>query len=119
MHHPQVRSTEARVVEHDHARLARDADIPRLLTQLPNRSLLSGFPGIDEAGRDLDADFVKGRTVLLLEDDLWARGFAQHREDADAVNVTVLGAGGAFSMLPCARHAIGVLIGGSATCESG
>ena len=72
--------------------------IPRLLPQLAQRALLCRLSGIDQAGRDLDADRVDRGTELFLQEDRGtASGTAggggvgrgpvlQDRDDADAVD---------------------------------
>lgn len=114
MHHPQICITEPGVIKHDHARLARHAHIARLLTQFSHGGFFGCFTGVDEAGGDLDADLVERGAVLLLEDDFGGGGFAEEGEDADAVDVAVFGAGGAFGVFPGTLNTVGVCV-----CRSG
>ena len=56
-----------RTVVHDRTRQLRHAHVARFLLEFANGALLGSFPGIDQAGRYFDDDFVDRRTVLLLQ----------------------------------------------------
>jgi hypothetical protein len=87
MHHTEISIAEPRIIEHHRTALRHRAHIPRLLLQLPDRSLLRRLAGIDEACRDFDDDFVDGRAELFLQQDLGACGFVEDCYYSDAVYV--------------------------------
>lgn len=113
MHHPQVRVAEARVIIHDRRNLRHLTHISRLLTQFAHSSFFGRLASIDKAGGDFDRDLVNRWAVLLLKDDFLAGRFVDDGEDADAVDVSVLGSGASLGRFPCAGYAIGILVCGS------
>lgn len=110
MHHAQVRVAEARVVVHDGRRLGHHADVARLFLELAHGGLFGGFARVDEAGGDLDDDLVDGWAVLLLQDNLLARGLVEDGDDANAIDVCAGGASASFSGFPGSLGAFGVLV---------
>lgn len=108
--HAEVGVAEPGVVEHHGRGVGHDPDVARLLAQLAHGGLLGRLAGVDEARGHLERDAVDGRAVLLLQDNLLARGLLEDGDDADAVNVAALGPRGALGGLPCSGLAGLVLV---------
>ena len=76
-------------VEHDGGGLGNTPDVARLLPELTDGGVLGGLALVDQPRGHLNAHLVHGRAVLLLEDDLRARGGPSLHDGQDAHPVDV------------------------------
>lgn len=97
-------------IKHDRRGLRHLANVSSLFLELADGSLLGRLTLVDESRRDFDADLVNGRTVLFLEDDFGAGGLLEDGDNADAVNLAVLGAGAALGGFPGASVTVLVVV---------
>lgn len=112
-------------IKHHKTTLPHHPHISRFLSQLPHRSFLGAFTGVDETGGDFDYYFVDWWSVLFLEDyfgayvllvwkvgGIWKREgtgwLFENRNDAHAVDIRAFWSSASFSVLPGAGFAGGV-----------
>lgn len=80
-------------IVHHTARLLSDTHVPRLLLEFANCAFLNRLPCIDQTRGDLNDHLIDGRTVLLLQEELWTGRMIQDGHDANAIDLTVGGPG--------------------------
>jgi len=95
---------QRRTIEHDRSLTQSTFDhlshIARLLLQFSDRTCLSVLAFVDQARRNLDADFVDRWSILLLQQDFWTGLLFQNCNDTHAVDQTVLGSGLSLCRFP-------------------
>ena len=87
------------------------ADIARLLPELPDRALLGRLAFVNQAGGELNHDFVDGRPELLLEQQLRACRAFQNSDDLDGIDGALLRPRRALGGFPRAGDTLGVEVG--------